>query len=135
MPKLYTPATTYEMPDHLFLTIKQHALMSVICSRNTDGTPVDLDQLLERLPYETTKESLQFSLKALVARGMIVKLDKEKRRGRCRRLIEATPLATTFMSAGVTPPASISFIESEAETAVFDALKALHSEGFSDLGK
>ena len=51
---------------------------------------VDLDQLLERLPYATTKESLQFSLRALERHALIDRSFAEHRRGRLRRLVAPT---------------------------------------------
>lgn len=72
------------------LTAKQIELVRVIGAANPDGAPIDLDQILERIRYETTKASLHFSLRVLVERGLIVKGGTEKRRGAQRRLIHAT---------------------------------------------
>ena len=51
---------------------------------------MDLDQILERLPHRPTKESLQFSLRALLKRGVLTRDKSEVRRGRRHRLIELT---------------------------------------------
>ena len=80
----------------MHLTTKQIELIRVISEGNPDGSPVDMDQILERLAYKPTKESLQFSIRALVAHGLIEKLPGEKRRGRSRRLIGITPLGRHF---------------------------------------
>lgn len=58
--------------------------MVVICEGNGKDeqgvfVPVDLDQLLERVAYKTCKESMQFSIKALIRHGY-VKKEYEKRR-------------------------------------------------------
>lgn len=53
---------------------------------------IDLDQLLERLDYKTSKESLQFSLRALIGHGLIRKGERELRRDRVRQTIVPTGL-------------------------------------------
>lgn len=85
------------------LTSKQLSIMNVIVRGNEDGSVVDLDQILERLEYRTTKESLQFSLRALIAHGLIQKAGREKRRGRSRTLIRATEMGRGMI---VSKPAS-----------------------------
>lgn len=69
------------------MTVKQTELMRVIREGNADGSNVDLDQILSRLNYRTTKASLQFSLRALVAKDLIEKSGREVRRGRERQTI------------------------------------------------
>lgn len=83
------------------LTIKQIALLKVIHSGNADGSNVDLDEILERLDYDTTKQSLQFSLRALIARGLLTKAGTEKRRNRVRVTFELTSLGAAMFSAPV----------------------------------
>lgn len=66
------------------LTTKQYQIMVVICDGNGNDDagnliPIDLDQLLERVAYKTGKDSMQFSIKALIRHGY-VKKDYEKRR-------------------------------------------------------
>jgi len=53
--------------------------------------PCDIDQLVEGVPYKTTKESMQFSLRALVKHGLVMKGDTHFRDKRWRRLIYVTP--------------------------------------------
>ena len=72
------------------LTTKQYKIMVCICDGNgkdDDGNfvAIDLDQLLERISYKTGKDSMQFSIKALMRHGY-VKKDYEKRRN-ARRVI------------------------------------------------
>jgi DNA-binding MarR family transcriptional regulator len=81
------------------LTQKQKAILALIVKGNPGDpstgepdTPIDFDQLIERLPYQTSKQSMHFSVRALVARGLIEKGGLEARRGRARRLISPTPL-------------------------------------------
>ena len=73
--------------------------MEVIVVGNDDGTNVDLDQILDLLPYKTTKESLQFSLRALVEKGCIQKMPTETRRGRARVVYAATAYGNSFFMA------------------------------------
>lgn len=69
------------------LTVKQISIMRVIAAgnagevENSDRSRVDLDQLLDRIDYETSKASIQFSIRSLIKSGMIVKSD-DRRRGR-----------------------------------------------------
>ena len=72
------------------LTSKQIDLLLTIGKRNPDGGALDLDQLIERLPYKPSKQSVQFSIRALIAHGLIQKDAPEKRRGRTRTLISLT---------------------------------------------
>jgi len=72
------------------LTDKQYKIMVVICDgngRDDEGgvIPVDMEELLDRLAYKTTKDSMQFSIRALVKNRLITK-DYENRRG-ARRVV------------------------------------------------
>lgn len=78
-------------------TDKQLAIMSVIAEGNGvnvvgDFVPVDIDQLLERLPYKTSKQSMQFSIRTLIKHGALTKGETDSRRGRKRRVYIATEL-------------------------------------------
>jgi DNA-binding MarR family transcriptional regulator len=74
----------------MHLTLKQIELLNTIGRRNPDGGAIDLDQLIERLSYKPSKQSIQFSIRALIAHGLIQKDAPEKRRGRTRTLISLT---------------------------------------------
>lgn len=83
------------------LTDKQYKLMTVICEGNKDihgkwESPVDLDELLERLAYRTSKESLQFSIRALINKGMITK-GHVHRRGANRTVLIPTSIGKHTM--------------------------------------
>ena len=75
------------------VTAKQREIMGTIIAGNPDGTFLDIDQLLEALPYRTTKQSLQFSIRALVKHGMLTKAQGEYRRTRIRTVLVPTGLA------------------------------------------
>jgi hypothetical protein len=91
----YNPASARTLADDL--TTKQRLVLDVIVkgNRTPDGRfeSVDLDQLLERIPYKTSKESMQFSIRSLIGRGMVEKGPQEKRRGRTRATLLPTKTA------------------------------------------
>lgn len=72
------------------LSAKAFEIMRVVIRGNPDGSWTDLDQVLERLTYKPTKESIQFSIRALIKRGLLEKKDQEERRGATRRLLAPT---------------------------------------------
>lgn len=74
------------------LTKKQKLILAVIAAKNRDGSNVDLDELIDRVEYKTTKESMQFSVRALMEKGLIERLPLEIRRNRARRPFDVTPL-------------------------------------------
>ncbi len=104
----------------MHLTQKQRELVDVISRGNPDGTPTDLDEIVERLSYKPSKQSLQFSLRALIAHGLIEKLEKDKRRERVRRLIGITPLGMHFSSVSKTK-----FVLTEEEDGEISELESL----------
>lgn len=98
--------------------------MEVIIAGNDDGTAADVDQILERLPYETTKQSIQFSFRALVAKGCIQRESKRVlRRGKSR----VTYIATSFGEAFFTAPSGTEF-ETDGEVEVPDVYLGLDVE-------
>lgn len=48
------------------LTPKQVEILLLVFKKNTDGTHLDLDQLLNELSYKPTKQALQFSIRSLI---------------------------------------------------------------------
>jgi len=110
----------------MHLTAKQIELLRVIAAGNGPGEPCDLDEILERVRYETTKASLQFSIRALIQRGLIEKKDVEKRRGRQRRPIAITTLGLGYVGGPkTTAPANpiISTVEDDALDAALELLE------------
>lgn len=79
---------------HPYLTQKQIELMRCITSQ----PETDLDEILESLRYCTSKQSLQFSIRALINRGLIEKRGPSKRRGRMRQVIAATAAGMGYKS-------------------------------------
>jgi DNA-binding PadR family transcriptional regulator len=78
------------------MTTKQVVLLTCLADKNPDGSHLDLDQLLDKLKddhkWETTKPSIQFSIRALVEEGVIEKAPREKRRNRQRAVLRITDL-------------------------------------------
>ncbi|TSP13943.1 hypothetical protein [Cupriavidus campinensis] len=105
------------------LTSKQISQLTVIVAGNPDESPVDKDELLERLPYETSKESLQFSIRALVKRGLVTVGAKEKRRGRLRATLIPTDEARQIMGAPAAG-ASATYVMDEEALKILEALEA-----------
>jgi DNA-binding MarR family transcriptional regulator len=95
----------------MHLTLKQIELLSVIGKRNPDGGATDLDQILERLSYKPTKQSLQFSIRALIAHALIQKDAPEKRRGRVRTLISLTKTGEAMIGTKKSAPSFVVDVE------------------------
>lgn len=84
-----------------FLTDKQYKILTVLCDGNGQDEqgnfiPADIDELLERLSYKTSKPSMQFSIRPLV-RAKYIEKGYEKRRGAQRVLLIPTKLARKVM--------------------------------------
>lgn len=78
------------MKVNRILSPKQWAIMDVVIRGNLDGSWVDLDQLIDRLDYAPSKESMHFSIRALIGRGLVEKKGIEKRRGQGRVMLAPT---------------------------------------------
>lgn len=68
------------------LTRKQVHILQVIMKGADNGDHLDMDQALEKLAYETSKQSLQCSIRHLESRGL-VRRDYEQRRGKRRAIL------------------------------------------------
>lgn len=80
------------------LTIKQRQVLRVILDgdgHDEEGKfiAVDMDRLLELIPYKTTKQSMQFTIRTLIRNGLLHKGRFENRRGRQRITFVGTDLA------------------------------------------
>ena len=85
---------------YLYLTTKQVGIINALKRLNDDGSFLDLDQLLNKLPYRTTKQSLQFSLRALIEHGLVMNHRREVRRERRRRVLSLTTTGYKRMGFG-----------------------------------
>lgn len=92
-----TPATDI---DGKRLTYKQTQILDAIRKGAPDGGFIDLDQLLDSLSYETSKSSMQFSLRALIRRGFIAKKGRETRRAQGRQTYALTPAGYASYQSG-----------------------------------
>jgi len=72
------------------LTEKQEQVLATIVKGNEDGSFCDLDEVIEKVPYDTTKASIQFIIRNLKNKGLIYKRPTEKRRGRRRVVLGPT---------------------------------------------
>jgi len=105
------------------LTTKQYAIMSVIGKGNGKDAagnliPADLNELLERIDYRTTKESMQFSIRALIKAKMLYKGHRETRRGRGRVTYYPTEFGLQMTRLGSLP----SYIETSSSDPVLATL-------------
>lgn len=72
---------------------KQTEILRVIVKGNPDGTFCDIDQVMERLSYITTKASFQFSLRCMIRKQMIERVEELRYRdGAKRRVLKPTLL-------------------------------------------
>lgn len=70
---------------------KQKEIMRVIIKGNPDGTFCDIDQILDSLSYDVTKQAFHFSLKPLIRKGLAEKEEELRYRdGSHRRVIKPT---------------------------------------------
>lgn len=87
------------------LTTKQRQLLKVIVMGNLDKTGarvshVDYQQIMSRIPYTCTRESIMCSIRILKDQGWIVLAGKELRDGRMKQTVEPSAVAIRV----ITPP-------------------------------
>ena len=82
----------------MILTDKQENVLSVIVKGNENGSFCDLDEVIQRVFYATNKQSIQFIIRNLVGKRMIVKKETEKRRSRRRVVLCPTKSGYEFIS-------------------------------------
>jgi len=107
----------------MHLTTKQLELLRIIGERNPDGAATDLDQILERLSYQPTKQSAQFSIRALIAHGLIQKDASEKRRGLTRTIISLTKAGEIM-----TGKREVSFVSDVLDDEMLDELSEVFEQ-------
>jgi predicted transcriptional regulator len=66
------------------LTPHQRNVLEIIFRGNQNGSFVDLDQILDRVERRTTKAAMQFVIRALIKKDLIIKHSREIRRGKSR---------------------------------------------------
>lgn len=74
------------------MTGKQLEVLRVIANKENGGRAQDIDRIISRLSYKTTKQSFQFVIRALIKRELIEKLDCKTARGKKRRFLKITSL-------------------------------------------
>ena len=87
--------------DKRQLTANQKELLKVVYAGNRDdngATEIDLDQLIESLSWQPTKQAIHFSIRALTRRGLLEKNpERVLRRERKRVTFRVTQQALTFL--------------------------------------
>jgi len=89
------------------LSQKQLHLLMAVGAGNPDGSLLDMDQLLEVLAYRTTKQSIQFSIRALIAKGLMEKRGRVCRRGRVRVTFGLTGEGRMYVTPAGAPPSKV----------------------------
>lgn len=83
------------------MTTKQHFIMDLIAKAELSGSCLDIDQLIDGLEkthhWYTTKQSIQFSIRALVGHGVIEKRALSLRRSRHRVTFSITDLGKKML--------------------------------------
>lgn len=74
------------------LSAKQMEALRVIANEDDGGKPLDIDTIVSRLSYKTTKQSFQFTIRSLINRELISKMKCTTVRGKSRRLLKITSL-------------------------------------------
>lgn len=74
------------------LTPHMRDILKIVVKGNTDGSFCDLDQILGRIIMNRSKQSIQFTIRTLIKKGLIAKKDRQTRRGRSRVIIVATEM-------------------------------------------
>ena len=83
---------------------RQVSILTEICKGNPDGTPLDLDQLLERVNYTVSKQAIQFSLRRMIKKGLIKKIGTEVRREKRRVIYSPGSIGSATYSKLVSQP-------------------------------
>lgn len=115
------------------LSQKQKAILALIVLGNPDG-PIDLDELIDRLTYMPSKDSMHFSIRAMVEKGLIEKGPLENRRGRARRTLVPTPLGRHW-AALVCPKPVQAIVLSEEDQKELDDVASLPVPDIDELLK
>lgn len=62
----------------------QLELLTFVRESEKAGVLVDLDQVLARMSWNPSKEAIQFTIRTMIAKGLISKSELQSRRGRNR---------------------------------------------------
>ena len=90
---------------------------------STSGRFADFDQLLEQLSWAPSKESAQFTIRAIVRKGFIEKMPTETRRGRNRVLYRMTEAGRTVLDPRGRSPSAVELsVPGSADLDILDLL-------------
>ncbi len=79
------------------LTSNQRAILQTLANFRKEGHVLDLDQLIRMVPYDVTKQAIQFTIRSLTRRGLVVRGPDRLRKGRFRRTLLITPEGLSFI--------------------------------------
>jgi len=90
------------------ITRKQAEILSLVCLGNrAEGHElvswIDMDQLVNRLSYEASKQAIQCSIRVMEKRGLVARGDQELREHRLRRVVRPTTLGVEMNQRQLTP--------------------------------
>lgn len=80
------------------LTRKQVHILEILMKGDDDGGLLDMDTLLEKIAYETSKQSMQFSMRILMNKGLVER-HYELRRSRKRAVYSLSVTAIRMFDA------------------------------------
>lgn len=78
------------------ITKVQREVLQLVATKNTNGTVMDIDQLLVVLSHAPSKQAFQFTLRYMIKKELIRKAGRETRRGAGRITYEVTALGMHF---------------------------------------
>lgn len=92
------------------LTTKQRHLLKLVVAGNINAagarvSNIDYTQVLTRLPYRTSRDSLMCSVRILVDQGWIIRGGKELRDGRMKQTLIPSATAVRLLSPAPVAPA------------------------------
>ena len=98
----------------MLLSAKQLELLKTVSGKNADGSLVDLDQIIAAQSYPTNKPSIQFIIRSMVGKKLIIKDGTEVRSQRRKVLFNVTELGKRYVEWS-TPKAAESVKEAIVE--------------------
>lgn len=81
-----------EYAENRSLYPKQIEALRVIANEAHGNAAQDLDFIIENMTYKVSKASFQFTLRALIKRGLVEKVGRQVINGKSRRMLRITEL-------------------------------------------
>lgn len=90
--------TYFDYAQSYPMTPKMYMALEVIANRDNDCEPQTLDSILAQLPYAPTKQAFQFTLRSMIKRGWVEKLNRKCVDGKSRRMLRITVMGLHKLS-------------------------------------